>query len=124
MLGGNKKATGGIKSSPQSLLTSQDQIKVNDIAISPCLPIINHTFIMSEGSGSSTSAEGIAISARRAFEASQLVNVSERNVALEAIRSKLEQAKDEVLSANKKDMEVSHGHIKTALLSLWKEYSL
>lgn len=60
---------------------------------------------MSEGSGSS--AEGIAIAARRAFEASQLVDVSERNIALEAIRSKLEQAKDDVLSANKKDMDVS-----------------
>lgn len=53
------------------------------------------------------SAESIAIAARRAFEASQLVDVSERNVALEAIRSKLEQAREEVLAANKKDMEVS-----------------
>lgn len=54
-----------------------------------------------------SSAGGIAIAARRAFEASQLVDVSERNIALEAIRSKLEQARDEVLVANKKDMQVS-----------------
>jgi glutamate-5-semialdehyde dehydrogenase len=55
---------------------------------------------------SSSSAESIAIAARRAFEASQLVNVSERNVALDAIRVKLEQSRDAVLAANKKDMEV------------------
>lgn len=74
---------------------------------------------MSEGSGSSGSAEGIAIAARRAFEASQLVNVTERNIALEAIRSKLEQAKDEVLSANKKDMDVGHySHKQTFTVSL------
>lgn len=58
-------------------------------------------------SQSGGSAESIAIAARRAFEASQLLDVSERNVALEAIRSKLEQARDEVLAANRKDMEVS-----------------
>lgn len=58
-------------------------------------------------SQSGSSAESIAIAARRAFEASQLVDVSERNVALEAIRSKLEQARDEVLAANQQDMQVS-----------------
>ena len=58
-------------------------------------------------SSSSSSAETIAISARRAFEASQLVDTSERNVALEAIKTVLEKRKDEVLAANKKDMEVS-----------------
>lgn len=53
------------------------------------------------------SAEEIAIAARRAFEASQLVDPSERNVALEAICLVLEQNKDQVLEANKRDMEVS-----------------
>lgn len=59
-------------------------------------------------SSSNNAAEGIAQAARRAFEASQLVDVSERNVALNAIRQVLEQHKDEVLAANKKDMDVSH----------------
>jgi gamma-glutamyl phosphate reductase len=56
---------------------------------------------------SSSSAEKIAIDARRAFEASQLVDVAERNIALEAIRAKLEESRDAVLEANKKDMDVS-----------------
>lgn len=56
---------------------------------------------------SSTSAEKIAIDARRAFEASQLVDVSERNIALDAIRVKLEQSRDAVLEANKRDMDAS-----------------
>lgn len=51
-------------------------------------------------------AERIAIDARRAFEASQLVDSSERNVALQAIRRMLEDKKAEVLEANKKDMDV------------------
>lgn len=55
-----------------------------------------------------TGAEGIAIAARRAFEASQLVDPAERNVALRAIKQVLEQAKDEVLMENAKDMEVGH----------------
>jgi glutamate-5-semialdehyde dehydrogenase len=56
---------------------------------------------------SSSSAEKIAIDARRAFEASQLVDVAERNIALDAIRAKLEESRDAVLEANKKDMDVS-----------------
>lgn len=53
-----------------------------------------------------TSAEDIAIAARRAFEASQLVDPSERNVALESIRRVLEEKKEDVLQANKRDMDV------------------
>ena len=53
-----------------------------------------------------TSPEEIALAARRAFEASQLVEPSERNVALGAIRRVLEERKGEVLEANKRDMEV------------------
>lgn len=52
-------------------------------------------------------AEGIAIAARRAFESSQLVDPEERNVALEAIKEVLQEKKDEILIANKKDMDVS-----------------
>jgi len=58
-------------------------------------------------SESSNAAEGIAKSAREAFEASQLVDVSERNIALQSIRKVLLERKDDVLVANKKDMEVS-----------------
>jgi glutamate-5-semialdehyde dehydrogenase len=70
---------------------------------------------MSDPSTSSASAaETIAKAAREAFEESQLVQVSERNVALKAIREVLESAKDEIISANQKDMEVrsliSHLH--------------
>jgi hypothetical protein len=63
-------------------------------------------YTMSDPS-SSSSAEKIAIDARRAFEASQLVDVAERNIALDAIRAKLEESRDAVLEANKKDMDVS-----------------
>lgn len=58
-------------------------------------------------SASNSGAESIAIAARRAFEASQLVNPSERDVALKAIRETLQASKDEIIAANKKDMEVS-----------------
>ncbi|WVR04499.1 glutamate-5-semialdehyde dehydrogenase [Kwoniella sp. DSM 27419] len=58
-------------------------------------------------SSSSSNAESIAKAARQAFEESQLVDPTERNVALQAIRSKLEGKKDEVLAANKKDMEAA-----------------
>lgn len=69
-----------------------------------------YSITMSEPS-SSSSAEKIAVDARRAFEASQLVNVSERNIALDAIRAKLEESRDAVLEANKKDMDVSLVHV-------------
>jgi glutamate-5-semialdehyde dehydrogenase len=61
---------------------------------------------MADQASSSSPAEGIALAARRAFEASQLVDPSERNIALEAIRRVLEAKKGEVLEANRKDMEV------------------
>jgi glutamate-5-semialdehyde dehydrogenase len=51
-------------------------------------------------------AEQIAKDAREAFESSQLVDGSERNAALKAIRAELERSKDEILAANEKDMEV------------------
>jgi glutamate-5-semialdehyde dehydrogenase len=71
-------------------------------------------------SSSSSSAEKIAIDARRAFEASQLVDVSERNIALDAIRAKLEQSREAVLQANKKDMDVGPPplcHVNTVYLT-------
>jgi glutamate-5-semialdehyde dehydrogenase len=70
-------------------------------------------------SSSSNAAESIAIGARRAFEDSQLVDPSERDVALQAIRKTLEQARDQVLAANKQDMEASSGitahHVRSPL---------
>lgn len=68
------------------------------------------------------SAEQVALSARRAFEASQLVDESERNVALDAIRASLADARDEVLAANKQDMAaaaplVESGQLSASLLS-------
>jgi glutamate-5-semialdehyde dehydrogenase len=64
-----------------------------------------HTKMTHETSQPGTPEE-IALSARRAFEASQLVEPSERNVALDAIRRLLEEREAEVLEANKRDMEV------------------
>jgi len=73
-----------------------------------CLyPYLIYLYYTMSDPSSSTSAEKIAIDARRAFEASQLVDVSERNIALDAIRVKLEQSRDAVLEANKRDMDAS-----------------
>ncbi|WVQ77558.1 glutamate-5-semialdehyde dehydrogenase [Cryptococcus sp. DSM 104548] len=66
---------------------------------------------------STSNAESIAIAARKAFEASQLVDHSERNVALNAIREVLEAHKDEVLDANKKDMEAAEPLVQAGKLS-------
>ncbi|OCF37467.1 glutamate-5-semialdehyde dehydrogenase [Kwoniella heveanensis CBS 569] len=62
---------------------------------------------MSSSSSSSNAAESIAVAARQAFEASQLVEVGQRDVALGAIRKVLESKREEVLAANKKDMEAA-----------------
>lgn len=48
----------------------------------------------------------IARSAKAAFEASQLVNHSERIQALESIRVRLAKNKYAILAANRKDVEV------------------
>lgn len=77
---------------------------------------------MTEASTSSSPAEGIAKAARSAFEASQLVDPSERNIALRAIRKVLEENKDDVLQANAQDMELaqelaSQGKLSKSLVS-------
>lgn len=69
-------------------------------------PAYIHRGIMSGPSSSASAAETIAIAARRAFEASQLVDPAERNVALGAIRDLLAEKKAEILEANQRDMEV------------------
>ncbi|EIW71445.1 hypothetical protein TREMEDRAFT_42828 [Tremella mesenterica DSM 1558] len=71
---------------------------------------------MSSSSPTST-AETIAIAARRAFEESQLVDEKERDVALTAIQEVLTRHKDEVLTANKKDMEAAQALAEERKLS-------
>ena len=51
-------------------------------------------------------ATEIAKAAKSAFEASQLVDSSERVKALSLIKSELEALRDEIQKANKEDMEV------------------
>lgn len=48
----------------------------------------------------------IAKAAKAAFEASQLIDSSERVQALHLIKGELEELKDEILAANKEDLEV------------------
>lgn len=53
-----------------------------------------------------SSAEDIAKAAKAAFEASQLIPSEERIVALHAIKRELEAKKDEILAANREDLQV------------------
>jgi glutamate-5-semialdehyde dehydrogenase len=54
----------------------------------------------------SLSAESIAQTAKAAFEASQLINSTERTRALHEIRNELEANKDSIMRANGEDMAV------------------
>ncbi len=65
-----------------------------------------HPPSMAEGSSSSSNAGSIAHVARQAFEATQLIDPAERDTALGAIRSILEESRDDVLAANRRDMQV------------------
>ena len=51
-------------------------------------------------------AESIARASKKAFEASQLVGGEERVAALLSIRKTLQENKDAILDANRKDMQV------------------
>ena len=62
----------------------------------------------SNGQSSSETAEAVAKLARAAFEAGQLVESEERVVALRAISTGLTLAKEKILAANAKDVEVSY----------------
>ena len=62
---------------------------------------------------SDSHAVAIAKAAKAAFEASQLIPSSERVRALQGIRKELEAVKDQILSANKKDLEVSSNTVNT-----------
>ena len=61
---------------------------------------------MASTSTDKSPAEIIAKASKQAFEASQLIPSSERVKALEEIRKELENAKEEILTANKKDCDV------------------
>lgn len=57
---------------------------------------------------SSTSpAEAVAKAAKTAYDASQLLDASERTKALVALKLALTEAKDEILAANALDLQVS-----------------
>ncbi|KAI0070802.1 gamma-glutamyl phosphate reductase [Panus rudis PR-1116 ss-1] len=76
---------------------------------------------MASTSHEPNSAASVAKAAKLAFEASQLVPSSERVKALYEIRKELENAKDEILAANKKDcaaaqVEVDAGRMSSSLL--------
>ena len=57
--------------------------------------------------GESNAAESIAVAAKRAFEASQVLQGSDRSAVLKTLHAALQMCKDEVLAANAKDVEVS-----------------
>jgi len=63
------------------------------------------------------SAEEIARSAKSAFEASQLVSHDERIIALDAIRSALQENKARILDANRRDLEASQKEVDAGRLS-------
>ena len=69
-------------------------------------------------SNSISAASAIAQAAKAAFEASQLVPSSERVKALAEIRKELENAKAEILDANRRDLQVraSSHNIKLHIL--------
>lgn len=59
---------------------------------------------------SSDPSTALAQAARDAFTASQLLDASERHLALIAVEDALTAAKQEILEANRKDIEVSVSH--------------
>lgn len=61
----------------------------------------------SSSSSDQSPATAIAKAAKSAFEASQLIPSSERVKALHEIKQELENAKEEILEANRKDLSVS-----------------
>ena len=71
---------------------------------------------MASTSTDKSPAEIIAKASKQAFEASQLIPSSERVKALEEIRKELENAKEEILTANKKDCDVRFNTIMTVII--------
>lgn len=57
-------------------------------------------------SNQGSASEEIAKAAKAAFEASQLIPSAERINALHAIKAELDARKDEILAANREDIQV------------------
>ncbi|EKM50187.1 uncharacterized protein PHACADRAFT_153632 [Phanerochaete carnosa HHB-10118-sp] len=78
------------------------------------------------GALASESASTIARAAKTAFEASQLVPSSERVNALHEIRRELENAKAEILEANRKDLQAAQAEVDAGRMaqSLMKRLDL
>lgn len=70
-----------------------------------------------------SSAVDIAKTAKAAFEASQLIPSDQRVIALHAIKQALEAKKEDILSANKEDLQVGF-FVKEFLSTLLKYYVL
>ncbi|KZV91501.1 gamma-glutamyl phosphate reductase [Exidia glandulosa HHB12029] len=66
---------------------------------------------------STSTARDIARAAKAAFEASQLVDPSERNTALELLLDELEKLKTDILTANKQDLEAARVEVASGKLS-------
>ncbi|TCD69477.1 hypothetical protein EIP91_007603 [Steccherinum ochraceum] len=64
-----------------------------------------------------TSAKLIAKAAKTAFEASQLIPSSERVSALHEIKKELENAKEKILEANKRDLEAAQNEVISGRMS-------
>ncbi|CCM00752.1 uncharacterized protein FIBRA_02792 [Fibroporia radiculosa] len=62
-------------------------------------------------------AEDIAKSAKTAFQASQLISSAERAKALHEIRRELEATKDDIMVANKKDLEAAQIEVEAGRMS-------
>lgn len=56
--------------------------------------------------GAAPTAGQVARTAKEAFDASQLLDSSERHTALLALKQALTDAKEEILQANRQDIEV------------------
>lgn len=72
----------------------------------PATASFSQTTMSTNGASSSNAATTIAQAAKAAFEASQLIPASERVKALYEIRQELENAKAEILEANRRDLQV------------------
>ncbi|KAF7983337.1 hypothetical protein HWV62_22295 [Athelia sp. TMB] len=66
---------------------------------------------------SSSASEEIASAAKAAFEASQLIPSEERITALQAIRAELNARKEQILSANRQDLQVAQTEVDAGRMS-------
>lgn len=74
------------------------------------LPATRLSFLTPLAITTNSMAEQVARTAKEAFDASQLLDSSERHRALLALKEALTLNKDEILAANAKDIEVGRRH--------------